>query len=54
LDADVGDSNTIPAYVPSDVSVAQIAGNSMMRDILVEEIAAMGRSRPAYNIKRNN
>jgi DDE superfamily endonuclease len=42
------------AYVPSDINAATIPGNSMIRDILVEEIAAMGLSRPAYNVQRNS
>ena len=37
-------------FVPSDVKVAAIPGSSMMRDILEEEIAACGLSRPVYNL----
>ena len=40
-------------YFPSDVSVASIPGNSMMCDILVQDISAMALSRPSYNVSHN-
>ena len=40
-------------FIPSDINVIETPGSSMMRDILVEEIAAFGLSRPVYNLQRN-
>ena len=40
-------------FVASDVSTAQLRGNSIMRDILVDRIADMALVRPRYNIDRN-
>jgi hypothetical protein len=40
-------------YIQSDNSVTSLQGNSMMRDILVDEITRMGVVRPAYNLQRN-
>ena len=40
-------------FIASDVSVAQIRGNSIMRDILVDRIASMALVRPQDNRERN-
>ena len=45
-------SKLIP-FIPSDIRVASIPGNSMMRDVLVQEIASMVLARPVYNLERN-
>ena len=42
------------AFIASDVSVAQIGGNSIMRDILVDRIANKALVRPQYNVERNS
>ena len=41
------------AYVPSDVSVTNVDGNCIMRDILVHKIADAALSRPDFNKRRN-
>jgi DDE superfamily endonuclease len=50
----LNDSDGDSTFVPSDIATISIQGNSMMRDILVDEIATMGLSRPSYNLQRNN
>jgi hypothetical protein len=41
------------SFLPSDVTVTNIAGNSMMRDILLDRITNMALCRPQYNVARN-
>jgi hypothetical protein len=40
-------------FTPSSFTTVSVQGNSMMRDILLQEITDMGLSRPAYNLERN-
>jgi hypothetical protein len=40
-------------FVPSSVDVVAVQGNSMMRDLLVQEISSEALSRPAHNVRRN-
>lgn len=46
------DNDNTQAYIPSD-QAQQVEGNSMMRDILVDQIYHSGFSRPAENRRRN-
>ena len=39
--------------IPAQENLSTIPRNSIMRDIVVEEIARMGLSRPVYNLERN-
>ena len=50
--ADEADDNS-PAFIPSDVSVTNIEGNSILRDIIVDELARRALGRPQYNRERN-
>jgi hypothetical protein len=52
-DDDNDNDETFTAFLPSDVTVTNIPGNSMMRDILVEKITNMSLCRPEYNLERN-
>jgi hypothetical protein len=40
-------------FFTSDDTVTAIKGNSMMREIVLQEITTMGLSRPMYNVQRN-
>ena len=40
-------------FFPSDVTTTTITGNSMLRDILVNEIQRNSLARPQYNLDRN-
>ena len=40
-------------FVPSDISVTEVKGSSMLRDTIVEELAQKGLGRPQYNLERN-
>ena len=42
-----------PAFIPSDVSVTNIAGNSILRDIIVDELARRALGQLQYNWERN-
>jgi len=42
-----------PTFIPSDVTVTNIAGNSILRDIIVDELARRALGRPQYNRERN-
>ena len=50
---DEDNDETAAAFLPSDVTVTNIAGNSMMRDILLDKITNMALCRPQYNVARN-
>jgi hypothetical protein len=53
-DNDDDNNDEIPlSFLPSDVTVTNIAGNSMMRDILLDRITNMALCRPQYNVARN-
>ena len=39
--------------VPSDISTIDVHGNSMIRDIVVQDIASKDLSRPMYNLQLN-
>jgi hypothetical protein len=41
------------AFMEADVNVVSVPGNSIMRDLLLEEIAARALVRPSHNIRRN-
>jgi hypothetical protein len=43
----------LSAFIPSDIATITVPGNSMIRDILVEEIANLNLLRPTYNLRRN-
>jgi hypothetical protein len=43
----------LTAFLPSDVTVTSIAGNSIMRDILLERITSLALVRPQHNLVRN-
>ncbi len=51
-DASQNIPNTI-FYITVKKKPSAILNNSTMRDIVVEEIARMGLSRPAYNLEQN-
>ena len=36
-------------YIPSDISETSIAGNSVLRDIIVQELAQRELERPTFN-----
>lgn len=44
---------SLNAFLPSDASVTSIAGNSIMRDILLERITNLALARPQHNLARN-
>ena len=46
--------NPPTTFVASDVHVSTIPGNSIMRDIVVQQIADLALVRPHYNLERNN
>lgn len=50
----IDDDDDDIGFLPSDVGVAAIPGNSIMREILVERMSVMALVRPRYNINRNN
>jgi DDE superfamily endonuclease len=54
IDDDGDDDNDVRGFLPSDIGMTAIPGNSIMRDILMERISAMALVRPMYNIERNN
>lgn len=41
------------AFIPSDISVTNISGNSIMRDIIVDNIKHLELSRTCHYTKRN-
>jgi hypothetical protein len=41
------------AFMEADVNVVSVPGNSIMRDLLLEEIAARALVRPLHNLWRN-
>ena len=43
----------INAFLPSDVTVASIPGNSIMRDVLLQRIKDLALVRPQHNLERN-
>ena len=53
-DDDDENDDDVCGFLPSDIGMTAIPGNSMMRDILMERISAMALVRPRYNIERNN
>ena len=40
-------------FIPLVVSVTKAKGSSMLRDIIVEELAHQVLARPQYNVERN-
>ena len=40
-------------FIPSDVSVTDVAGNSLLRDLIVRQLAQRSLGRPQYNLERN-
>jgi len=53
-DVDMNDDDTEDvSFLPSDVSVAPIVGNSIMRDLLVQRLQNLCLVRPQYNLERN-
>jgi hypothetical protein len=50
----MNDFDGVSSFIPSDIATISIQGNSMMRDIFVDEIADMGLSSPSYNLQRYN
>jgi hypothetical protein len=52
-DNDDDEDETPASFLPSDVTVTNIAGNSMMRDLLLDKITNMALCRPQYNVARN-
>ena len=54
MDDDDENNDDVRGFLPSDIGMTAIPGNSMMRDILMERISAMALVRPRYNIERNN
>ncbi len=41
-------------YLPSDLSIIDVPGNSTIRTIILNEIDWRGITRPHYNLVRNN
>ena len=39
-----------PGLIPSDISVTNIEGNSVLHDIIFEELAQRSLDRPLYNL----
>jgi hypothetical protein len=52
-DADDVDNNDDCSFLPSDLTVSPIAGNSIMRDVMVQRITDLCLVRPEYNRQRN-
>lgn len=52
-DIDVPPGEIPAAYLPSDHRIISIAGHSIMREILVDEVSRRALARPSYNINRN-
>lgn len=52
-DVDMNNDDTDVDFLPSDVSIAPIAGNSIMRDLLVQRLQNLCLVRPQYNLERN-
>jgi DDE superfamily endonuclease len=48
-----GDNDNELSFLPSDTTIAPIAGNSIMRDVLVQRITNLCLVRPEYNLQRN-
>ena len=40
-------------FIPSDISVSEVDGSSMLRDIIVEDLTRRVLGRPGYNLERN-
>jgi DDE superfamily endonuclease len=47
------DDNNDLNFLPSDTTIAPIAGNSIMRDVLVQRVTNLCLVRPEYNLQRN-
>lgn len=52
-DVDMNNDDADVNFLPSDVSIAPIAGNSIMRDLLVQRLQNLCLVRPQYNLERN-
>ena len=50
----IADGHPADGFLPSDTNTANIPGNSILRDYIVDEIASAAVSRPAHNIVRQN
>jgi hypothetical protein len=51
---EAGDDDKGPGFLLSDVTVAPIAGNSKMRDVMVQRITDLCLVRPQYNLVQRN
>lgn len=49
----VGEEEPLNDYIPSDIALANVAGNSVLRDLVVAEIQQHCLTHPSQNIKRN-
>ena len=47
------DISSEKGFVPSDVTIISFDDNSILRDIIVEDLALRALSRPHYNVERN-
>jgi hypothetical protein len=54
ITSSTNDGNEEPTFLASDVHVSTIPGNSIMRDIVVQQITSLALVRPQYNLNRNN
>lgn len=53
-DCDTDDQEGQDSFLPSDFGLAEVPGNSMVRQLLVEKIARQNLVRPRHNIDRND
>ena len=47
-----GDTDS-PTFIPSDISITKVKGNSTLRDIIVEDLTQRALGRPQHNLERN-
>jgi len=43
----------LTTFIPSDTSVTEVEGNSLLQDIIVQELAQQSLGRPQHNLERN-
>ena len=53
VNSTIENRNDSTLFFSSDVSVTTVEGNSMLRDIIVDQLAGLGLGRPQRNMNRN-
>jgi hypothetical protein len=53
LSLSVSCDDLFDAFLPSDVTVSSIPGNSVMREVLLQRITDLALVRPPHNLERN-